>query len=35
MKNLDLKVAIEVSIKIILGVILTGSIGYNREKKAW
>ncbi len=33
MKNLDLKVAIEVSIKIILGVILTGSIGYNREKK--
>ena len=33
MKNLDLKVAIEVSIKIILGVILTRSIGYNREKK--
>ena len=33
MKNLALKVAIAVSIKIILGVILTGSIGYNREKK--
>lgn len=33
MKNLDLKVAIEVSIKVILGVILTGAIGYNREKK--